>query len=110
MPGRRLVLTTVAAVAAASGALLAAAGAAAAGDPVMPLSQVRQGMQCTGYSVFRGTAIEPFDVEILDVVGQNITAEASTRLLVRVSGGSVDATGVGPGFSGSPIYCPLPDG
>ena len=27
------------------------------------------------------------------------------RILVRVSGPAVDRTGVGPGFSGSPIYC-----
>jgi hypothetical protein len=29
-----------------------------------------------------------------------------SRILVRVSGPAVDGTGVGPGFSGSPIYCP----
>ena len=28
------------------------------------------------------------------------------RILFRVSGPAVDATGIGPGFSGSPIYCP----
>src|SRR5256885_10124130 len=28
----------------------------------------------------------------------------------RVSGPAIDATGIGPGFSGSPIYCPDGDG
>ncbi|MFP5372240.1 MAG: hypothetical protein ACLGI3_16050, partial [Actinomycetes bacterium] len=88
------------------GALLASLGPGAAqaraqGDPIMPLSELRQGMQCKGYSVFRGTESDEFDVEILDVVG----GESGARILVRVSGPAVDRTGVGPGFSGSPIYC-----
>src|SRR4051794_31787069 len=100
----RLVLVTVLA------ALVPCGRAAAAGDPIMPLSQVRAGMQCTGYSVFRGTTVEPFAVEILDVVGQSVSGVSATRLLVRASGPNVDPTGLGAGFSGSPIYCPLPDG
>ena len=93
----RLIALTVA-------ALLLPAAPAAAGDPIMPLSQVRQGMQCTGYSVVQGTTISPFAVEILDVVDGDASGQGP-RLLVRVSGPAVDGTGVGPGFSGSPIYC-----
>ena len=93
----RLLATTVA-------ALLLPATPAAAGDPIMPLSQVRSGMQCTGYSVVRGTEISSFDVEILDVIDGDASGQGP-RLLVRVSGPAVDGTGVGPGFSGSPIYC-----
>lgn len=92
---------------AAVAALLAAPGsAAAAGDPIMPLDQVRSGMQCTGHSVVRGTEVTSFDVEVLDVVG----GDPGARILVRVSGPAVDATGVGAGFSGSPIYCPDGEG
>lgn len=83
-----------------------AAPAAAAGDPIMPLDEVRPGMQCKGYSVIRGTEPAEFDVEIIDVVG----GESGTRLLVEVSGEAVEETGVGAGFSGSPIYCPGSDG
>jgi hypothetical protein len=90
-------------------ALLAPAGARAA-DPIMPLSEVRPGMDCTGYSVIRGTQPVPFDVKIDDVVGGNTSGDPSTRLLVSVSGANVDQTGVGAGFSGSPIYCPASDG
>jgi hypothetical protein len=82
---------------------------AAEGDP-MPLSSVTPGMKCTAYSVFKGTAVETFDVEIVDIVGQASNGDAQPRLLVRVSGPRVDATGVGPGFSGSPILCPAADG
>jgi hypothetical protein len=89
--------------------LLLAGTAAAAGDPMLPLDQVRAGMACTGYSVVKGTAITPFDVTVEDVVAGD-PASRAPRILVRVAGPAVDATGVGPGFSGSPIYCPGPDG
>src|SRR4051794_17810764 len=94
-------------VAALVAALLAgvAPAAALAGDPIMPLSELRPGMECTGYSVVRGTEISSFDVEILDVVSGDAAADDGPRILVRVSGPAVDRTGVGPGFSGSPIYC-----
>jgi hypothetical protein len=88
---------------------LVAAGPAAAGDPILPLSQVHAGMRCTGYSVVRGTDIASFDVEVIDVVSGD-PSESGARILVRVSGPAVDATGIGPGFSGSPIYCDPGDG
>jgi hypothetical protein len=78
--------------------------AAHAADPIMPLSQVRSGMHCTGLSVVRGTEIASFDVEVLDVIADD-PAMGGPRILVRVSGPAVDDTGVGPGFSGSPILC-----
>ena len=84
---------------------LALAPAAHAADPIMPLSEVKPGMKCTALSVIRGTEISQFDVEILDVIGAQ-AGLSGPRLLVRVSGPAVDASGVGPGFSGSPIRCP----
>jgi hypothetical protein len=89
--------------------LLLAGTAAAAGDPMLPLDQVRAGMACTGYSVVKGTAISAFDVTVEDVVAGD-PASRAPRILVRVGGPAVAATGVGPGFSGSPIYCPGADG
>src|SRR4051812_22844182 len=90
--------------AAVAALLVPAAPAFAAGDPVMPLAEVQAGMHCTGYSVVRGTDISTFDVEVLDVVDGD-PEETGPRILVQVSGPAVDATGIGPGFSGSPIYC-----
>jgi hypothetical protein len=96
-------------LAAAFGAALLAGvapgSAHAAGDPIMPLSALRPGMQCTGYSVIQGTQISAFDVTIVDVVSGDASANDGPRILIRVSGPAVDRTGVGPGFSGSPIYC-----
>jgi hypothetical protein len=86
-------------------ALTTATSAAAAGDPVMPLSQVQRGMQCTGYSVIRGTDVASFDVRVDDVV---YDAANAANILITISGPAVDETGAGPGFSGSPIYCPSP--
>jgi hypothetical protein len=74
------------------------------GDPIMPLDQVQRGMVCEGRSVFRGTAVETFDVEVLDVIAENAGAPAG--ILFRAYGPAVDGTGLGFGFSGSPIYCP----
>jgi hypothetical protein len=84
-------------------ALLAPASASAAA-PIMALAQVQPGMRCTALSVVRGTAITSFDVDVLDVIDRQDPVAA--QILIKVSGPAVDATGIGPGFSGSPIYCP----
>jgi hypothetical protein len=96
---------------AAAAALLVPAAPAFAGDPIMALSDVHAGMHCTAYSVIQGTDVTSFDVDVLDIVdGDPSTTPDGARILVQVSGPAVDATGVGPGFSGSPIYCPDADG
>jgi hypothetical protein len=87
----------------------ATATAAAAGDPILPLDQVRAGMACTGYSVVKGTTISSFTATIEDVVRAS-PPTTTPRILVRASGPAIDATGLGQGFSGSPIYCTGPDG
>lgn len=66
-------------------------------------------MSCTGYSVVQGTAISSFNASVVDVLNSNGSASAGVQgasILVRVSGPAVDSTGVGEGFSGSPVYCP----
>ena len=90
-----------------AGAVICAglAAPASAADPVMSLADVRSGMQCTGYSVVRGVEPAAFNVEIFDVIAGDAALD-SPRLLIGVSGPAVDATGLGPGFSGSPVYCP----
>ena len=89
-------------------ALLASAVApatAGAAEPIMKLADVRAGMQCSALSVIHGTVPEEFQITVLDVLrGEPETIGA--RILFRASGSAVDATGIGPGFSGSPIYCP----
>jgi hypothetical protein len=65
-------------------------------------------MHCSALSVIHGTDVSSFDADVLDVITGDNADDA--RILIRVSGPAVDETGVGPGFSGSPIYCPDGDG
>src|SRR2546423_6749389 len=87
-------------------AALAWAAPARAGDPIMPLSQVHRGMHCTGYSVVQGTDISSFHADVIDVVSAAGSDTGEPGILIQVSGPAVDSTGIGEGFSGSPIYCP----
>ena len=52
-------------------------------------------MQCTGYSVIKGTAISSFNVQVLDVIDGDSLSEGP-QILVHASGAAVDATGIGP--------------
>jgi hypothetical protein len=90
-------------------ALAAVPTAAGAAEPIMKLSDVRAGMQCEALSVIRGTAPSEFQIEVIDVLRGDPGA-IGARILFRASGPAVDATGIGPGFSGSPIYCPDANG
>ncbi|MDP9399670.1 MAG: hypothetical protein M3P39_01685, partial [Actinomycetota bacterium] len=86
--------------------LLVPAGASAA-EPILPLGQVAPGLRCTASSVVRGTEPATFDAEVLDVID---AGTPRARILVRVSGAAIEESGIGPGFSGSPVRCPGPDG
>jgi hypothetical protein len=81
------------------------ASVATAAEPIMPLDQVRKGMRCTAKSVVSGVEITTFDIDVLDVVAGD-SAARQPFILFRASGPAIDATGIGPGFSGSPISCP----
>ena len=68
---------------------------------VLGFDEVESGMRGTGLTVFEGTRVESFDVEILGKLpnigpGQNL-------ILARCSGGPLEQTGVLSGMSGSPI-------
>jgi hypothetical protein len=79
-----------------------ASSALADGGPIMPLSDVQAGMDCTGESVIQGTAISSFNVHVINTV---YVPGEGPRILVRASGPAVDNTGIASGFSGSPVYC-----
>ncbi len=59
-------------------------------------------MKGTGLTVFSGTAIQNFDVEILGVIENS--APGQSIILARLSGGPLAQTGVIQGMSGSPVY------
>ena len=73
------------------------------GGPIMPLSDVQPGMDCTADTVIQGTTITSFDVHVINVVS---SPGIGPRILISVSGPAVDSTGIAEGFSGSPVYCP----
>ena len=56
-----------------------------------------------GRTVFSGSAVEEFDVEILGVL-ENYAGPKSSIIMGRFSGGPLERTGVMSGMSGSPVY------
>jgi hypothetical protein len=68
----------------------------------MPLDQIQKGMKGYGLTVFEGTKIERFDVEILGVL--NNIGPGQNLILARVDSPVVDRTGIIAGMSGSPIF------
>jgi len=68
----------------------------------MSVDEVRPGMKGTGKTVFQGTKIEQFDVELLGVLKNY--APKQDMVLARLSGGPLARTGVIAGMSGSPVY------
>lgn len=70
--------------------------------PILPLDQVKAGMKGKGRSVFQGSRIEEFDVEIIGVL-KNVQPKKSI-ILARLKGGILDEAGVISGMSGSPVY------
>ncbi len=101
MPHKELQLSTRRA---ATLALWFLAGAAAA-SPVefYPQDEVRPGLSGIGLSVFRGTAIDTFGVEIIGLE-RNRLRPGKNLILARLSGAGLEETGVIRGMSGSPVY------
>ncbi len=85
-------------------AVLAAPGLSVSAGPAwMRVAEVRPGMRGIGRTVVQGTAVESFDVQILEVVPG--AGPAGDLILVRVSGPLIARTGgIAAGMSGSPVY------
>jgi len=72
--------------------------------PICPLSEIRAGQRAVGKSVFRGTEIESFNLEIIGVLRKYDGTRSV--ILARVLDGTVvkRQSGVIMGMSGSPVY------
>jgi hypothetical protein len=68
----------------------------------MHVSEVRPGMTGYGLTVFKGDAIERFDVEVVSVL-HNFNPKGDV-VLIRAKGDYLEHTGSVAGMSGSPIY------
>lgn len=73
-----------------------------AASRIMPLSQVKPGMKGLGRSVFSGSQVDSFEVEILGVM-ENVQP-GRNWILARLKGLGLENTGVVAGMSGSPVY------
>ncbi len=67
-----------------------------------PLEEIRPGQQGVGRTIFRGTQIEEFQVEILGVLSN--FAPRQNLILARFAGAGLEESGVFAGMSGSPVF------
>ncbi|MGC9455320.1 MAG: hypothetical protein ACP5HU_10715 [Phycisphaerae bacterium] len=71
-------------------------------DRYLHHSHLKRGMTGYGLSVFEGTEIERFDVEIISVI-PHYTPQQDV-ILARLSGQGLEHSGIIAGMSGSPVY------
>ena len=69
----------------------------------MTVDEIRPGMVGIGRTVFDGTRVEEFKVNILGVL-ENVIGTHRNLILARLEGGPLAKTGVIAGMSGSPVY------
>jgi len=70
---------------------------------IMPLTEVRPGMQGHAYTIFAGDQVEKFDLEVIGIM-PNFLGPKQSIILVQLKGPKVEHTGVVAGMSGSPVY------
>lgn len=81
---------------------LASVSILAQGAEFYPIELVKPGQKGQGKTIFNGSEIGTFDVEVLGVL-ENFGPQQSA-VLARLSGGDIERTGVFEGMSGSPVY------
>ncbi len=69
---------------------------------VISVDEVERGQRGYGLSVFEGTTVERFEVEVVGVL-RNLDADTSF-IMARLSGHGLERDGVSRGMSGSPVY------
>jgi hypothetical protein len=74
-----------------------------AATPTMAVSEIRPGMVGLGRTVFTGTRVEEFKVNVLGVI-ENAIGPQRNLILAKLEGGPLAETGVIAGMSGSPVY------
>src|SRR5579862_5349596 len=104
IPAILIRLTLGVAITLATGASVATLRAQApTSADILPLSQVRPGMQGYAYTIFAGDQVEKFDLEVIGIM-PNFLGPRQTIILVQLKGEKVEHTGVVAGMSGSPVY------
>lgn len=73
-----------------------------AAENIMDVDEIVPGMKGYGKTVFTGDRIEIFNVEVLGII-RNWEAK-SNMILIKMSGGPLEKSGIIAGMSGSPVY------
>jgi hypothetical protein len=103
MRNRRCVLLVIAAGLLVSVGLSAvSADEGADAKLFVPVDELERGDRCVGLTVFEGTEIQEFPIEIVDVVRG--VAPGSDLIIGRAEGEILEKTGILEGMSGSPVY------
>jgi len=71
-------------------------------DQYIPVSEIKEGMEGFGLTVFHGSKVEKFDVKVIGVMRRVLNGRDS--ILIRISGKNLGSNNVVRGMSGSPIY------
>lgn len=72
-------------------------------EEFISVDEIDAGMKGIGKTVFSGTEVEDFDVEVIDVISG--TGINHPYILVKLSGDKIDENGgISAGMSGSPVY------
>lgn len=72
-------------------------------EDIILLDEIHSGMEGIGKTVFSGTKVEKFNVQVIDVIAG--TGIDDAYILVKLSGDKIDNNGgISAGMSGSPVY------
>ncbi len=71
--------------------------------PVLPLSELKPGMKGEVWTVFKGSAPEPFAVQVTGIL-QNALGPGKSMILCELTDPRVQGMGAVAGMSGSPLY------
>ena len=73
------------------------------GTDVLPLDKIEPGMQGFARTVFKGTEIEEFNIEVISILrNQGLN---DNLILIKTSGNQIEKVGgIASGMSGSPVY------
>ncbi len=71
--------------------------------PIFPLDEVKPGLKGEVWTVFQGTQVEPFTVEVAGVV-RNALGPGKSMILCQLTDSRVQKMGAVAGMSGSPLY------
>ena len=86
-----------------AGVVLATSVLLSGAAPTMSVAEIRPGMTGIGRTVFDGTHVEEFKVNIIGVL-ENVIGAHRNLILAKLEGGPLANTGVIAGMSGSPVY------